>query len=92
MVKPGLIRLAQLSQVPIFPAYISVSRAWTLNSWDKSLIPKPFSKVFFRWGDPIYVPAELDKQAFEAMRLQVEQCMKENQKLDDLKYSWQDPL
>jgi lysophospholipid acyltransferase (LPLAT)-like uncharacterized protein len=90
VVKSGLIRLAQLSQVPIFPAYISASRAWILNSWDCTLIPKPFSEVFVRWGNPIYVPADLDNQTFESIRLQVEQCMRENQRLDDLKYGWQD--
>lgn len=34
---------------------------------------KPFSEVFVRWGNPIYVPAYLDNQTFEAIRLQVEQ-------------------
>ena len=75
IVKAGLIRMAQLSGVPIFPVYISVSRAWVLNSWDHFMIPKPFSRILVHWDDPISVPAEMDKEAFENLRLRVEERM-----------------
>ena len=65
VIKAGLISMAQLSGVPIVPVAISVTRAWVLKSWDRFLIPKPFSTVFVRWGAPIAVPASLDDTAFE---------------------------
>ncbi len=92
VVKPGLIVMAQLSAVPIFPVYISCNRAWILNSWDRTVIPKPFSTVVARWDDPVYVPKELDSEGFERMRKQIEQRMKENQIMDDEKQGWKDPL
>lgn len=92
VVKPGLIVMAQLSGVPIFPFYITVDRAWVLNSWDHTLIPKPFSTLFIRWGDPIVVPEHLDDENFENMRKQIEQLMKENQKLFDQELGWKDLL
>ena len=90
VVKPGLIVMSQLSGVPIFPFYISVDRAWVLNSWDRTLIPKPFSTLFIRWGDPIVVPEHLDDETFERTRQQIEQLMKENQRRFDQEQGWKD--
>jgi lysophospholipid acyltransferase (LPLAT)-like uncharacterized protein len=75
VVKAGLIRMAQLSGAPIFPVCIALNRAWMLNSWDRFLIPKPFSKVLVHWGNPIFIPAEIDTETFENLRLQVEERM-----------------
>jgi lysophospholipid acyltransferase (LPLAT)-like uncharacterized protein len=92
VVKPGLIVMAQSSGAPIFPFYITVDRAWVLNSWDRTLIPKPFSRIFVRWGAPFYVPEHLDETAFEATRKKFEQHMKENQTRDDQEFGWKDLL
>jgi lysophospholipid acyltransferase (LPLAT)-like uncharacterized protein len=92
VVKPGLIVMAQSTGVPIVPVYISVNRAWVLNSWDRTLIPKPFSKVTVRWDKPIPVPEHLSEEAFESTRKQIEQHMKENQTRDDREIGWESPL
>ena len=92
IVKPGLIVMAQLSGIPIVPVYISVNRAWVLNSWDLTLIPKPFSTVTVRWDKPISVPEHLNEEAFESTRKQIEQHMKENQIRDDQEQGWTTPL
>jgi lysophospholipid acyltransferase (LPLAT)-like uncharacterized protein len=92
VVKPGLVVMAQLSGVPIFPIYISVDRAWVLNSWDRTVIPKPLSTITFRWGKPIYVPKDLDNESFENIRTQIERYMKENQNRDDQEQGWTSPL
>jgi len=92
VVKPGLIVMAQSTGVPIVPVYISVDRAWVLNSWDRTLIPKPFSTVTVRWDKPISVPEHLNEEAFESTRKQIEQHMKENQTRDDREVGWESPL
>lgn len=92
VIKPGLIVMAQSSGAPIFPFYITVDRAWVLNSWDRTLIPKPFSRIFIRWGTPFYVPEHLDDAGFENIRQQIEQHMKENQTRDDQEFGWKDLL
>jgi hypothetical protein len=89
VVKPGLIVMAQASGVPIFPFYITVDRAWVLKSWDRTLIPKPFSRVFVRWGSPVYVPEHLDDTGFETIRQEIEEHMKENQTHDDRELGWE---
>ncbi|MCX7635303.1 MAG: lysophospholipid acyltransferase family protein [Syntrophales bacterium] len=90
VVKPGLIRLAQLSGVPIFPVYISVSRAWILNSWDRFIVPKPFSTIVTRFDEPITVPRELTPEEFEDYRRRIERHMLENQRRDDAAFGWHD--
>ncbi|MBN2437493.1 MAG: lysophospholipid acyltransferase family protein [Deltaproteobacteria bacterium] len=92
LIKAGIIRMAQLSGAPIIPVYISVNRAWILRSWDRFLIPKPFSTVWVRMDKPIPVPAELDDTAFEALRLNIEKKMRDNQDEDDRKHGWGETL
>lgn len=92
IVKPGLIVMAQSSKAPIFPFYITVDRAWVLNSWDRTLIPKPFSSILVRWGTPFYVPEHLDEVSFENTRKHLEKHMKENQIKDDQAFGWKDLL
>jgi lysophospholipid acyltransferase (LPLAT)-like uncharacterized protein len=89
VVKGGLITLAQLSGAPIFPVALSFSRAWVLNSWDRFLIPKPFSTVLVRWGEPIFVPSALDDEHFESYRALAEERMRELQNGDDRAWGWE---
>jgi len=88
VVKGGLITLAQLSGVPIVPLAFSCSRAWVLNSWDSFLIPKPCSRIRVHWGELIPVSAELDRDAFEALRWDVQARMRTLQNDDDRRWGW----
>jgi lysophospholipid acyltransferase (LPLAT)-like uncharacterized protein len=50
--KPGAAHLAQLVNAPVRTCYLHPHRAWRLRSWDRFLIPKPFSKVTIAWTRP----------------------------------------
>ncbi len=50
--KPGAIMLAQLTQAPMLPMAYAASRAWHLKSWDRFMIPKPFSRIVIAIGSP----------------------------------------
>ncbi len=63
IVKPGLIALASQTGAAICPGYISYDNPWVFNSWDRFMIPKPFSRVLLRAGDFIFVPKELDEKS-----------------------------
>jgi lysophospholipid acyltransferase (LPLAT)-like uncharacterized protein len=75
IVKPGLIALASQTGAAICPGYISYENPWVFNSWDRFMIPKPFSRVLLRAGDFIFVPKDLDEKTFEEIRLDVERKM-----------------
>jgi lysophospholipid acyltransferase (LPLAT)-like uncharacterized protein len=92
VIKAGLITMAQLSRVPIVPVAISVSRAWVLKSWDRALIPKPFSTVTVKWGAPIRVPEVVDDITFEETRRKIETMLREMQENADRESGWQESL
>ena len=55
-VKPGPAALARSAGVPMTMFHAAVDRAWVLNTWDRLMIPVPFSRVLVRFGKLIPVP------------------------------------
>jgi hypothetical protein len=56
-VKAGPVALARSSGVPLTMFHMAVDRAWVLHTWDRLIIPKPFSRVLLRFGKLIAVPS-----------------------------------
>lgn len=56
-VHPGAIFFAQKSGCPIVPAGISAAPRKLLPTWDAYLVPHPFARAAWLFGEPIYVPA-----------------------------------
>ncbi len=71
--KPGAIMVARMAGVPIVPLGFAARRAWRLPSWDRHLLPKPLSKVVITVGNPYTVPREMDGDAVEHWRGDLEQ-------------------
>ena len=72
-VQPGAVWLASLTGSPILPFHIEADRYWSARSWDRTQVPKPFSRVAVAIGEPMAVPGRADEDALEASRLAVEQ-------------------
>lgn len=51
--KPGAIMLARLSGSPVIPVSFACSRGTRLRTWDRLLVPWPFSRVVVTVGAPI---------------------------------------
>jgi hypothetical protein len=64
-VKPGPVALARSSGVPMATFHIAVESAWVLNTWDKLIIPKPFSRVLLRFGKLIPILADATEKDLE---------------------------
>ncbi len=75
IVKKGAIMISSMSQVPIVPIVWSCSRFWVLNSWDRYMIPKPFSKVVIKYGEPIFVPYKAKDEEIELYRKRLQECL-----------------
>ena len=73
-VKLGVVKLSFKTKTPVFPLTFSASRGITLNSWDKFLIPLPFSTCRVILGHPIHPE---DFKSEEEMRKEVELRLKE---------------
>jgi len=72
IIKPGLISLAQRTGAAICAGFVSYENAWKFNSWDRFMVPKPFSKILVQFGPLIFVPAEMDENHFDAFRRELE--------------------
>jgi lysophospholipid acyltransferase (LPLAT)-like uncharacterized protein len=64
-VKPGPVALSRSSGVPMSTFHIAVERAWVLNTWDRLIIPKPFSRVLLRFGKLVPAPANATDEDLE---------------------------
>lgn len=70
-VQPGIIALAAKTAAPILPMTYSSRRGHGFRSWDRFLLPAPFSRCRIVYGRPIRVPS-LDEADFEAARRRLE--------------------
>ncbi len=74
-IKPGLVLIAQRSGAAIVPIYATAAHRWEAPSWDRMQIAYPFSRVLVRYGPAVEVSPELDTEATEQLRLELEQQM-----------------
>jgi len=61
--QPGAVWLARATGQPLLPFHSEAASSWTLKSWDRTQIPKPFTTVAMAIGKPIYVPRGADDDA-----------------------------
>ncbi len=58
----GVVALARLTGLPVFPISVSVSNRRVMSSWDRFIVPLPFSRGAFVIGDPIFVGRDADSR------------------------------
>jgi len=79
--KIGPVKLAQITGESIGSFYLLPERAWVLKSWDRFMIPKPFSRVAVSWARVIAAPAkDADPAALEAARLELNDALERARK------------
>ena len=71
----GILQAARMAGVPVFPLTYSASRRRVFQSWDRFVLPLPFSRGVFHWGDPIFVDRNLDDEGMEAKRVELENAL-----------------
>ncbi len=73
--QPGAVWLAKLTGNPVVPFHTEASSYWSLKSWDRTQIPRPFATVALAVGAPIDVPMDADESTLEAKRAEVERSL-----------------
>ena len=73
VVQPGAVWLARATGNPLLPFHLEASSHWTLRSWDRTQVPKPFSTVGLAIGEPIHVPRTATDDELEAVRGSLQQ-------------------
>jgi len=70
--KLGALTLARLTGLPILPLSASGARVWRAGSWDRFMVPLPFTTVHVAYGPPVEIPRRVDDDELESLRVQVE--------------------
>ena len=70
--QPGAVWLAKVTGNPVLPFHIETDRHWTLGSWDRTQIPKPFANASIVVGAPIEVPRRADDTGIENARVMLQ--------------------
>ena len=70
--QPGAVWLAKATGQPILPFHIEAASAWHTHSWDRTQVPRPFTRVAVAVGPPFLVAADVDEAGLEQRRLDLE--------------------
>lgn len=71
----GIVTVARVSGVPIMPCSFSCRSRVVLNTWDRFVLPLPFSRGVIIWGEPIFVPRDADASVLAASKVLVEAAL-----------------
>jgi hypothetical protein len=83
--KMGPIKLAQMTGAPIGAFHLEPEHAWVMGSWDKFLVPKPFTRICVSWAQWTHVSADLPAEDFESKRAELNAAI-ERARLRSLDY------
>lgn len=75
IVQTGIITLASLTGCPIVPVGYKVNNKKTLHTWDRFIIPYPFTRGIFTTASPIYIPKGISDTEKEKMRQELEEIL-----------------
>jgi lysophospholipid acyltransferase (LPLAT)-like uncharacterized protein len=70
--KSGAVLLAKKTGNPMLPFTVECERFWTIGSWDRLQIPKPFTRARFEVGSLIEVEAAANDEEIERKRLELQ--------------------
>lgn len=74
--KRGALVAAQLTGLPLVTIGVGADRAWYLKSWDRFMIPKPFSSLRIRYGEPRWVPRDASEDTLNDIARELEEELK----------------
>ena len=76
-VQKGILHLAKISGKPILPVTYGAEKAHVFKSWDRFIIPYPFTRVVVIYGEPVYVARASSEEEIEEKRIALEKRLTE---------------
>ena len=73
--QPGAVWLSKVTGNPIIPFHLEANRHWSLKSWDRTQIPKPFATIALVFAAPFVVPPEADDGALDDASRRLERAL-----------------
>jgi len=75
--KPGAVFLAKITDQIIIPVVCHAKKVFKFNSWDKFIVPYPFSKIEVFYGKPIMVDKDTSKESIDSSLEELQKNMLE---------------
>jgi len=74
--KIGPVKLAAMTGAAIGSFYLLPQRAWAMRSWDRFMVPMPFSRVVVSWARAVSAPSpDGDGAMLEAKRVELNDAL-----------------
>lgn len=73
--KPGPVVLARATAAPMVAFHIALEGPWVLKTWDRCMVPKPFSRALLRISKQIVVPDEADGSQRERFHAELQAAL-----------------
>ena len=73
--KPGALYLAKKSNATVVPIIFGAYPAFLLNSWDRYLLPKPFSHAVIMYGDPLQLSSKMNREIIQRESEQIDSIL-----------------
>ena len=73
----GSLQLAGITKLPLFPMTFGAKRKIVLNTWDRFILPLPFTGCDINFGPPIYISSRSSKELVEEKRTELENNLKQ---------------
>lgn len=74
-VQPGLLQIAGITGAPVVPISFDARRKWIFNSWDRFVLPIPFTRCTVNTGAPLEVPRRLEGDLLKEKQLELENIL-----------------
>jgi lysophospholipid acyltransferase (LPLAT)-like uncharacterized protein len=75
--QPGAVWLAKVTGKPLIPFHLESDRHWTMNSWDRTQVPKPFARIALAFAPPQRVPGDASDAALAEASRNLERALAE---------------
>ena len=75
IVQGEVVALARLTGFPIVPVSFMCSKKKVFSSWDNFMVPYPWGKGIYMWGQPIWIDAKAGPDELEFKRVELENAL-----------------
>ncbi len=84
-VKAGVVELARFCQVPIVPIAFLPGNEWIVPTWDRTRIPKPFSRCITASTVPVHIDRNISPEQFKQAQADIKTVMED---IEGRKITW----
>jgi lysophospholipid acyltransferase (LPLAT)-like uncharacterized protein len=74
-IQSGLLQIAGITGAPVIPMTFDAKHKWVLNSWDRFVLPVPFTRCTLNIGDPIPMPRRINDESLLKKQVELESIL-----------------